>query len=158
MHMNEPDPNVSTVLKSAQLLHAALTLGLITFGAVVLFLMLSGSDPMAAEESTSSRDNAAFDVLGIAAPIGATVIAFLIRVFLGRVASGMNASAIIMGRHIVFIAILEGGGLMGIVVSLISDSPAGLIAAALPLIALLATWPTRARFDPDHDPRIAWDS
>ena len=153
--MNEYKPGMQESLKVARLIHTAITLGLLSFGIVVLYLMMTGSASEIVDGADDSNDNVVYLAMGIAGPIFGTGFAFLIRAILGRAASEENAAGIAVVKHIMFIAVLEGGGLLGVVMSLVSGSPAGLAAAALPLVVLLATWPTRARFDPGYDPRDA---
>ena len=153
--MNNSDGQVIAVVRTAQLIHAAITLGLISFGAVVAFIMFSGAEASVTQGPNAAMENFPFKVVGIAVPLGGTAFALVIRGLIGRSAQGQNAAGGIMLRHIMFIAFLEGCGLLGVVVSLISNTPYGLIATVIPLIALLVTWPTRARFDPEYDPRTA---
>ena len=153
--MNNSDAQMTATVRTAQFIHAAITLGLLSFGAVVAFLMFTGTDVTNTQEITSNNESESLGALGIALQLGGLGLAFLIRGLMGRGAQGQNAAGILMIRHITFIVILEGTGITGIVIGLLTNDPYPLIATVIPLLALLFTWPTRARFDPDYDPREA---
>ena len=65
MHVNNSDGQINAVVRTAQLIHAAITLGLIAFGVVVAFIMFTGADNSIAQELTPNKENY-YGVVGVA--------------------------------------------------------------------------------------------
>ena len=130
-------------LRFLRVIHAAITFGLITYGGVVLFFVLQGeqADP----DLAAANSGDIFKAFAVAGPIGGTVLAFVMRMFLRKTApdaSDISKVAQVKMQHVIFIALLEGAGMIGLTMGLVTYSLIGLIASILPLLILIFTFPS----------------
>ena len=145
----DSDPGLAASLQQLRIIVAALLFGVVSFAAVAMFLVQSGSFP-------TSPDLARVLMATLAAlAVGATVAYRLVRQsFLGKLrargGTGERPLAELLQPFqtltLVGAALAEGCCLFALVIYLLTGLPVALVAAAVGVFALALFFPRRQRF------------
>ncbi len=147
---NSPGPSVEQAVRSAQVVVGALVAGLIMFGVVVEAVLRAGA-------AQPGLGDVLLPVLGVLYLGAGGASVALPRIMLSRamvqvgglgpdeaaraLAPAYLTSCILRG------ALLEGPGLFGLVIVMLTGNPLAYVAPALSVLMLVGTFPGRGRFD-----------